>query len=125
MSQNSDYPAVSSMVCRIEILENFYNKMEHLITHAQDGIEKCFERIEALEKFDSYIEKMSGLTDRIDRLEAAYKADAEVAKDIIYTSAKCNEEVRQIKSECDTHCGAILSLEQWRDSFKEVINDMI
>ena len=94
MSQNSDDPEIASLASRIEIMENFYNKMEHLITHAQDGIEKCFERIE--------------------KLEQAYKDDAEVAKDIIYTGAKRSEEIRQIKSECE-----------WRDSFKKLICDSI
>ena len=51
----------------------------------------------------------------------AYKADAEVAKDIIFEGARRNEELRQIKSENETHCGAILTLEK---QVKELMNNM-
>jgi len=44
-------------------------------------------------------------------LEKAYQADAQVAKDIIFEGARRNEEIREIKSECEIHCGAITCLE--------------
>jgi len=57
-------------------------------------------------------------------LEGAYKADAEVARDIIFEGARRSEEIRQIKSENDTHCGAISALEskvkKIEDKFKDI-----
>ena len=64
---------------------------------------------------------MKLLNERMDKLDEAYKADAEVAKDIIFEGARRNEELRQIKSENETHCGAILTLEK---QVKELMNNM-
>ena len=36
--------------CAREHLQNQINSVEHLVKHSQEGIEKCFERIEKLEE---------------------------------------------------------------------------
>lgn len=53
-----------------------------------------------------------GLSKRMAKLEEAYKADAQVAKDIIFEGARRNEELRRVASDCDSHCGAITCLER-------------
>jgi hypothetical protein len=55
-------------------------------------------------------------------LEQMCKADAEVAKDIIFEGARHNEEIRQVRSENDTHCGAISVLESQIKKINEVIS---
>ncbi len=103
---NEYLPAIASISSRLDILENFYNEASHLIAHAQEGIEKCFERME--------------------KLEEAYKADAQVARDIIFEGARRNDEIRQIKSDCDSHCGAILELERWKKAaIEKNIQDVV
>jgi len=65
--------------------------------------------------------EITQLKERIKQLEEAYKADALVAKDIIFDGARRNEEIRNIKSEADMHCGAISVLE---DKVKQIQENM-
>jgi hypothetical protein len=108
--------------------------LEHLVKHCQDGIGKCFEQIDGIKesftanthhvsnlfqgtraKLDMLLGNFDSLKERVVKLEEAYDADSEVAKDILFEGARQNEEIRQIKSECDLHCDAILVLERWKD----------
>lgn len=57
----------------------------------------------------------------IDGLKEAYNADTQVAKDIIFERAKQNEFIRELQSENDTHCGAIIVLEK---QVKELMDNM-
>lgn len=61
---------------------------------------------------------------RMLELEQAYKADGEVARDIIFEGARRSEEIRRVASECETHCGAILSLENQVKNIKEKFKDI-
>lgn len=67
--------------------------------------------IKSDQQWDLMYKTQDSLSKRMSKLEEAYQADAMVAKDIIFDGARRNEELRQVKSDCDSHCGAISVLE--------------
>lgn len=59
---------------RVDILEQSQGSNDHLINHSNAGIEKCFERIEKLEKSrDNQLHENFAISDRLCVLENAVK----------------------------------------------------
>ncbi len=91
------------------------NKNEHLIEHAQDGIEKCFERIEKLE--NSSFEDMKNelicfkkqrneIKERLDKLEMMYKIERKVER-IAELESKLEDIIPRVWSSEQKGCVAI------------------
>ena len=67
-------PAIASLTSRLETLESLQNLSDHLITHSQESIEKCFERIEELKKDFLYVLK-SDKNSHKDGIECSCRLD--------------------------------------------------
>ncbi len=98
-------------------------KQKAFETDGEYAINNLRDRVEMLEKADDALSATAyiKLLERIEKLEAAYQADAQVARDIIFEGARRNEAMRKISADFETHCEAILFLEQ---NVKGLLDDM-
>lgn len=126
-------PAIAGLNSRLEITERFYNEQNNLISHAQEGIEKCFDRIEALEEqakilkiYDKPLQAQmwqENILNRLEKLEDLMKNNIDIVQRI-GVFKELSERIEKLEgayqSDFESTKEVILSLSQHKDAIKEL-----
>ncbi len=118
--EQSDKCMLSMHIGLEKILFNERDKGVERFKKIEDEVKRWIDNVALIDQ--TYDEETNKIDERLKKLEKAYKADAEVAKDIIFAGGQRSQQLREMKSDYDIHCEAISNLEDEVKKLKDSLS---